>query len=310
MFTALIRYKWWWIFSSIQNATHIPRFCKFVKLFTGKTFVCKILHTRYKIEEKQEVTEKSLDVVDALIFFHLAHSRVILLYYTRNAVAMKNEIDMRNVLLGTFNNPIASILLWSFSILQISMRQVFISFYGHINFNADIFNVKNNTKRNTVWKWSDTLDDADMMDCLKIRKADQPVSTTDYFCSDAHLLVIDKENSKLINVDYCVSNASFFVRLIRVSWSVSLLSFSRSRNVTKTRSSSPFWHSGVFEYVLAVTDHSFELFFRRIVNSGTPPVRRGDDEDARRLLSFFLILSFFSLSLDNDVRRVGRRNRV
>lgn len=71
-----------------------------------------------------------------------------------------------------------------------------------------------------------------------------------------------------------MSNASFFVRLIRVSWSVSLLSFSRSRNVTKTRSSSPFWHSGVFEYVLAVTDHSFELFFRRIVINGTSGTQR------------------------------------
>lgn len=80
------------------------------------------------------------------------------------------------------------------------MREVFILFYGHINLNTDTFNVKNNTKRNT----EATLDDADMMDCLKIRKADQPVSTTDYIRSDAHLLVIDKENSKLINVDYCV----------------------------------------------------------------------------------------------------------
>lgn len=32
------------------------------------------------------------------------------------------------------------------------------------------------------------------------------------------------------------------------------------RGVTRTRPSSPFWHSGVFEYVLAVTDHSFGLF--------------------------------------------------
>lgn len=44
----------------------------------------------------------------------------------------------------------------------------------------------------------------DMMDCSKIRKADQPVSTTDYFRSDAHFLVIDNENLKLINIDYCV----------------------------------------------------------------------------------------------------------
>lgn len=44
----------------------------------------------------------------------------------------------------------------------------------------------------------------DMMDRSKIGKADQPVSTTDYSRSDARFLIIDNENSKLINIDYCV----------------------------------------------------------------------------------------------------------
>lgn len=64
-------------------------------------------YTRYKIKEKQEVTEKSLDVADILPYSFIL--RITLFYCTRNA--MKNEIDVRNVLLGTFNNPIASILL-------------------------------------------------------------------------------------------------------------------------------------------------------------------------------------------------------
>lgn len=44
----------------------------------------------------------------------------------------------------------------------------------------------------------------DMVDCSKIGKADQPVSTTDYFRLDARFLVIGNKNSKLINIDYCI----------------------------------------------------------------------------------------------------------
>lgn len=44
----------------------------------------------------------------------------------------------------------------------------------------------------------------DMVNCSKIGKADQPVSTTDYFPLDARFLVIDNKNSKLMNIDYCI----------------------------------------------------------------------------------------------------------
>lgn len=59
--------------------------------------------------KKNRKLQRNLLTLQILFIFRI----VALFYYnhTRDAVAMKNEIDMRNVLLGTFNNPIVSILL-------------------------------------------------------------------------------------------------------------------------------------------------------------------------------------------------------
>lgn len=84
---------------------------------------------------------------------------------------------------------------------------------------------------------------------------------------------------------------------------------------TRTRSSFSFWHSGVFEYVLAVTDHSFGFFFLFFFstncysNTSFFDAEMTQRYDSRSFFPLPLLLSsLFFCRPDDDTRRLGRRN--
>lgn len=139
-------------FSSTLRVS-LDRFCEFIEISLQAKPARKILHTKHKIGGNQK--DKSLDVANVLSHsFKLSqdgNDRVIL-QYEEHTVPIRNVIDVRDALLGTFDDPI-KFLVPSEHLVTLydgALRGVS-TFQKHTNLNADSFNIKNNTKLiNTV----------------------------------------------------------------------------------------------------------------------------------------------------------------
>jgi len=143
------------------------RFCEFVynrvclQAKPAKISIYKAL----RLAEIRKLTDKALDVANVLSHsFKLSQDgNVIALFYnTKNTIPIRNVIDVRDALLGTFDDPIEFLVpILSEHLVTLLYGGAILRDVRHFDLNADSFNIKNNTRLiNTVletkWWFRDT----------------------------------------------------------------------------------------------------------------------------------------------------------